>query len=131
MRTLFHRTELIVGLVTLVMVAVLASACGLSDNKPPKIATLEAESRYIYPLGTSEIQCIALDPEGDNMNFKWSCTEGSFTGNGPIVTWKAPNSYGDCHIMVLVEDENGGTANSTLTIGVMAKQDQKRNCCDN
>ncbi len=130
MRSPRHSIKFGISLAVVVIVMTFINACGSSGNKPPIISSIKANHDYVYPLGTSEIQCIAADPEGHDINFKWSCTDGSFTGTGPIVTWKAPNSYGDCHIMVVVEDENGNSTHSTLTIGVVVNENKRKYCCN-
>jgi hypothetical protein len=115
-------------LIILIIISSLASSCSLSVNRPPKISSLESNTMFVYPTGKAELQCIATDPDGDNMNFKWSCTDGTFIGTGPIVTWKAPNAYGDFHIMVIVEDSQGSSSQANLTIGVIVNKNQKQGC---
>lgn len=82
----------------------------------------------LYPKTASEIKCIASDPDGDQVDFKWSCTGGSLSDAGPVVTWKAPNSYGDYHIMVIAEDGGGGSTQAILTLSVVARP-ASRGCC--
>jgi hypothetical protein len=130
MKPWFFKTNFYITLVILTAIAVLANACNSSGNEPPVISSLKANNTNVYPLGKSEIQCVAWDPEGDQMSFKWSCTDGTFTGSGPIVTWKAPNSYGNYHIMVIAEDQSGNSTEAALTIGVVVNQDRpKLPCC--
>jgi len=118
-------------LVTLAVLTMLASACGsVPDsvgNQPPIISSLEAKYVTLYPKAVSEIKCIASDPDGDEVCFRWSCTGGSLSGAGSVVTWKAPNSYGDYHIMVIAEDDEGGDTQATLTLNVVARP--SRGCC--
>jgi hypothetical protein len=66
-------------------------------NKPPVISSLEAEYTDVYPRGGSDIRCVASDPEGDAMQFKWSSTGGTLTGDGATVSWESPDDYGDYH----------------------------------
>ncbi len=72
--------------------------------------------------GNTEIQCVAMDADGDKIDFKWACTGGSFTGAGPIVTWKAPENYGTYDVTAVVEDGKGGMAQASLTMTVGANQ---------
>jgi hypothetical protein len=117
-------------LVTLAVLMILASACGSAPgsagNQPPVISSLEAKYMTLYPKAASEIKCIASDLDGDEVDFKWSCTGGDLSGAGPIVTWKAPNNYGEYHIMVIAEDGKGGSAQGTLTLNVVVRS---RGCC--
>lgn len=115
-------------LIILIIISSFASACIASINQPPKISSLEADTMFVYPMGKAELRCIATDPDGDTMTFKWSCTDGTFVGEGPIVTWKAPNTYGNFHIMVIVEDSKGSSSQDTITIGVVVNENQKKGC---
>ena len=128
MKPRFCNIKFKIMLFILIIISPLASACTVSVNQPPKISSLEADTMFAYPMGKAELQCIATDPDGDNMTFKWSCTDGTFLGTGPIVTWKAPNAYGNFHIMVNVEDSKGSSSQGTLTIGVVVNENQKQGC---
>jgi len=120
-----------IGLGIVVVVIVLCSAClaspELRGNKPPVISNLEAQYINVYPRGASEIKCVASDPEGDVVQFKWSSTGGSLTGDGPTIIWEAPNDYGDYHIMVVAQDGDGGSAQATLTVSVVPRP--YKSCC--
>ncbi len=109
----------IIALLAVLLVA--ASACaGASASKgTPVIYELSTDHTRLYPRTTAELKCVALDPDNDELFFKWSSTEGAISGDGPIVSWKAPDSYGDYHIMVIVEDAGGNSASSTITIDVI------------
>ena len=122
-------------LVMLAVVAMLGGACGPreappppvapptpSGNQPPVISSLVAEKMQLYPSGNTEIQCIAQDADGDQLDFTWACTGGGFSGAGPIVIWKAPPNYGTYTITATVEDRKGGSAQASLTITVGANQ---------
>ena len=114
----------ILGMV-LAVLAALCSGCGSASepagNQPPVISSLEAKYMNLDPQAASEIRCVASDPDGDEVEFKWSCTGGSLSGAGSAVTWKAPNSYGDYHVMVIVKDTNGGSTQATSTLSVVAR----------
>lgn len=113
------------------MVSMLGAACGgkptpppsaPTGNQPPVISSLVAQSQQLYPSGTTEIQCIAQDADGDQLNFTWSATGGDFVGTGPTVTWKAPPNYGTYTITVAVDDGKGGSVQSSIPITVGANQ---------
>jgi hypothetical protein len=127
------RTGLGIALVMLVVVALLGGACGPkappptlppapTGNQPPVISSLTAANMQLYPSGNTEIQCIAQDADGDQLDFKWACTGGSFSGAGPTVIWQAPAAYGTYDVKVTVEDRKGGSAQASLTITVGANQ---------
>ena len=121
----------IILFILLIGIIAFCTSCSSNRNRPPKISGIEASTMYVYPKGKSTINCIVTDPEGDDILFKWSCSDGEFFGSGPVVTWKAPNQYGDFHIMVIAEDSNGNSDQATLTIGVIANENQKKSCCGN
>jgi hypothetical protein len=117
-------------LALLVVVALVGAACGgqptaPAGNQPPAIASLVAQSQQLNPSANTEITCIAQDVDGDQLNFTWSATGGSFTGIGPIVVWKAPPNYGTYVITVTVDDGKGGTAQRSLEMTVTANQAPK------
>lgn len=97
------------------------SGCGgpAAAKGTPVIYDLSADTPRVYPHTTAELKCVALDPDEEDLTYKWTSTEGAISGNGPIVSWKAPDTYGDYHIMVLVEDINGNSASATVTIDVV------------
>jgi hypothetical protein len=123
-----------IALVMLTVVAMLGGACGPqempppplpptpSGNQPPVISSLVAANAQLYPSGNTEVQCIAQDADGDQLDFTWACTGGSFSGAGPIVIWAAPPDYGTYIITVTVADSKGGSAQASLPITVGANQ---------
>ena len=118
-------------LVGLAVVAMLAGACGPREvsptpltpngNQPPVISSLTAAQTTIHPSGNVEVLC-AASADGDQVDFTWTCTGGSFSGAGPSVIWKAPPDYGTYTITVTVEDRKGGSAQRSLDITVSANQ---------
>ena len=117
-------------LIIFISIFCLTAGCLVSLNMPPQITALEAQHLNLYPKQSTEIKCIASDPEGDTMTFKWSCTDGSFSGSGPVITWTAPNKYGDFHINAVVEDEKGNSSQSSVTINVVVNEnDQSCETC--
>ena len=129
-------SSLSIALVILVTVAIPGIACDTGGeappvstptapggNQPPVISSLTPTQTQVYPSGNTEIKCVASDPDGDQINFKWACTAGSFSDSGPTaIVWKAPKDYGDYQITVIVEDGKGGIAQASLTISVTANQ---------
>jgi len=117
-------------LVVLTVLAMLAGGCGPREvspptptgNQSPEISSLTAAQTTIYPSGSVEIRCAASDADGDQVDFKWTCTGGSFSGSGPSVVWKAPSNYGTYTITVTVEDGKGGWKQGSLDITVGANQ---------
>ncbi|MCD6567317.1 MAG: PKD domain-containing protein [Dehalococcoidia bacterium] len=77
-------------------------------NRNPVITSLVANSTSVLPLGQSIITCIASDPDGDNVNYGWTASDGSITGVGNTVTWIAPDREGTFTVTVTVDDGHGG-----------------------
>ncbi len=125
------RARLGTVLIALAVLAVLNGACFPTtppeSNRPPVISSLIAKYPFLYPRGNSEIRCDVTDPDGDEVRLKWSCTGGRLIGVGPIITWEAPNSYGEYPIMVIAEDGKGGSTQNTLMFNVIVKP--KKKCC--
>jgi hypothetical protein len=93
-----------------------------TGNQPPVISSLLAQNQQLYPSGTTEIQCIAQDADGDKLDFKWAATGGNFSGAGAIVIWQAPPNYGTYTVTVTVDDGKGGSMQASLPITVGANQ---------
>jgi hypothetical protein len=113
------------------MLMVLYSACIVApeskSNKSLAISSLEAKYASVYSKGASEIVCVVSALEGDTVQLKWSSTGGSIIGEGSTVTWQAPDDYGDYHIMVIAQDNNGGSDEATLTVSVVPRP--QKSCC--
>ena len=76
-------------------------------GKDPITVTPATEPISMKKTATAEIECVAEDPDGDELDFKWAATEGRINGEGPIVTYFASES-GDHAITVTVIDSQGG-----------------------
>jgi hypothetical protein len=95
---------------------------GPAGNRPPIISSLTAAQGQVYPNGSSEVQVVAADPDGDDVLITWAATGGRFSGSGYVVTWQGPNEYGVYEITATASDGKGGTAQQTTTISVGANQ---------
>jgi hypothetical protein len=115
----------------LLVIAVLAGgacAAGSSVNpNAPVISALVAEHTNLYPLGNTVITCSAVSPQGAPLNYKWVSNDGIITGSGSSITYEAPRTYGDFHIMATVDDGLGNTASQTVTVTVIVRDPSQ--CC--
>lgn len=114
---------------------VLGSACGPGAGQPPTqpgpggnqapvISSLTSAQMQVYPLSITELRRDAKDPDGDAINYEWSCTGGKFSGTGtPVVSWIAPEKLGDYDIKVTVTDDKGGITQETMTLSVVTNFD--------
>jgi hypothetical protein len=118
-------------LVLVVALIVFLNAClftpQVKDGGALAISNLETEYTSVYPRNMSQIKCITSAPEGDTVNFIWSTDGGSIRGEGPLVTWEAPDDYGDYHVMVTAKDNNGGIAEAFVTVSVVPRP--YKHCC--
>ncbi len=88
------------------------------DNHPPAVESLTAEPSVVKQAMSTKIECVASDPDGDELSYRWATTRGAISGQGPVIIWTAPNSCGDYVVTVTVADGRGGEATKELTIKV-------------
>jgi hypothetical protein len=106
-----------IGLVTMgVGVLLIASSCTTSVNRPPIIASLEAEAEWIAPSGSLQMTCTASDPDGDGLSYHWITTGGNISGTGGVALWTAPQEVGTYDITVVVDDGRGGEDTGFVTV---------------
>ena len=108
------------SLIILVTTILVIGGCTLA-NKSPVISSLTASEGWVNPSGSCEVECVASDPDGDELSYTWAAC-GDISGGGSVVTWTAPAAPGDYTIAVKVTDGRGGEAIKQLTIGVVANQ---------
>jgi hypothetical protein len=118
-------------LVLVVALVTLCSACMVSQAsnsaKSPLISSLEADYVNLDPKAMSEIKCVVSASDNNTVQFTWSSDGGSIIGGGSTVIWRAPNEYGDYHVMVTAKDGNGDSAKAVLTLSVVPRPHKK--CC--
>ena len=100
------------------VVILLASGCAM-PNQPPSITSLKTMRDVLSPLSSCLIECVASDPDGDELSYEWSANKGDILDvNGATIAWSAPESEGECSIMVKVTDVNGGEVTDSVIITV-------------
>ena len=87
-------------------------------NHPPVIESLTADPPAVNRGRTSTIECVASDPDDDELSYSWSTEEGDISGQGATVTWAAPSTCGTYTITVTVADGRGEEASQALSITV-------------
>lgn len=103
---------------TLLLSGLLAfTGCGLF-NEPPDITRFKATPLTVEQGENSTIECIASDPDGDELSYQWEANGGSFSGEGPSVIWKSPLECDTFDITVTVSDGRGGKVSSIVYIRV-------------
>lgn len=87
-------------------------------NQPPTIEGLSAEASLVRFGDRVAIECIASDPDGDEISYQWSANGGTVSGDGSSITWRASDTTGSYTLTVAVRDVRGGEATSSLVISV-------------
>ena len=79
----------------------------------------------VYKGARCDIECDALDPDGDELSYEWSA-EGDWTdggeifGHGFVITWTAPPTIDpNVTITVAVSDGRGGTDTESIVFEVV------------
>ena len=96
----------------------LATAVDVLRNNEPIIKSLKANPSSVVAGKTSTIECIAYEPDGDELNYKWETSAGNITDEGPIVDWTAPTDCSTCTITVTVADGRGAEATEEVVVRV-------------
>lgn len=93
-------------------------------NQAPVISSLTPAQSEVSATNSTEISCVASDPDGDKVRYTWSTNGGKFSGttNESLIVWVAPSQYGDYDVTVTVEDGKGGSVQATATVTVIANQ---------
>jgi len=87
-------------------------------NHPPVIESLTANPPVVNQGQTSTIECVASDPDDDELSYLWSTEQGNISGQGATVTWTAPDTCTTHTITVTVADGRGDEASQELNIRV-------------
>jgi hypothetical protein len=88
----------------------------VKSNKRPVISGLTPESDWVRPGESVMIHCSAEDGDGDPLTYEWTATCGHLSGDGPTVTWTAPDIETSCQITVVVDDGFDGRATASVSI---------------
>ena len=91
---------------------------GVVSNTPPVIVSLEAEDTGCRKKDPVAVDCLAYDQDGDELVYQWTATGGEIQGEGPFVSWIAPDELGIFTITVQVSDGKGGGLEESLDIEV-------------
>jgi len=89
------------------------------ENHPPTIQSLHINGSDIVVSDSYEVECLAFDPDGDELTYEWSASGGNLSGQGRTVTWTAPDTPDSYTITVKVSDGQGGEDVASLDIEVL------------
>ncbi len=116
--------------VAALITGLLMTACSSAGSNPvngPVISSLTPEHPDVYPVGNTRVTCVASGKDGGALTYQWVANDGTITGTGQTITWEAPKTYGDFHIMCTVYDASGNKASQTATVTVLVRDPSK--CC--
>ncbi len=88
------------------------------ENMEPAITSVTADTASLLPGDRTLITCVATDPDGDTLSYKWEIEAGEITGTGDKVTWIAPDIEGEYTITALIEDGKGGGDMKSISVSV-------------
>ena len=77
------------------------------ENHPPFISALIAQPSTLEAGQCSYLTCHAADQDGDILHYTWLSSGGTILGNGPGITWIAPEQTGGYSISCEVMDNSG------------------------
>ena len=89
------------------------------ENQQPSIKSKTASPQTIKTGETTQLTCVATDPDGDQLTYLWSSTKGTFPNGiiGESVSWVAPEEPENYTISITVNDGKNitqGTVNITV-----------------
>jgi hypothetical protein len=118
-------------IIAILTLGLISGACNSSGGTPVDgpvvITSLTPEHPDVYPVGNTRVTCVATAKDGSALKYQWVCNDGTITGSGETITWEAPKTYGDFHIMCTVFDASGNKATQTATVTVLVRDPTK--CC--
>ena len=88
---------------------------GETSNHPPEIE-VSARPWLIKAGESAELTVRAFDKNDDPLTYTYKPSVGTITGEGPKVTYTAPDAGGEYRIDIEVSDGQGGVAQTTLYV---------------
>jgi hypothetical protein len=119
MRIVSPKSKWLAGLILVTVIALLFGGCWLSNELPIIDSLNLLTTDELNPGEACQVECIALDPDEDELSYSWSADAGSLSGEGATVQWTAPDAAGTYTISVEVDDGNGGIASDQIIVGVL------------
>ena len=92
---------------------------GPPPNQDPEIRSLEVNPLPIAIDLTAQVVAEVVDPDGDELEYLWTATAGTISGDGPSATWQAPSQKGLQTISLEVRDSRDGKDSREVTFTVI------------
>ncbi|MGA1872697.1 MAG: S8 family serine peptidase [Thermoplasmatota archaeon] len=87
-------------------------------NRPPVITSFKAGKTVLPVGGTTNLRVVAIDQDGDELEYDYDAERGSVQGSGDEVIYEAPSQPVLDRVTVTVLDGKGGTDSRSLEIEV-------------
>jgi hypothetical protein len=123
MKMTVKHAKWLLTLVAFIIITTIVSSCAIIPNNPPVISSMQPAKSWVELSGRCQIECVASDPDGDELTYEWSANAGNIAGIGPIVNWIAPDARGLYMVTVVVTDGRGGEAKMNLPVLVSINQE--------
>ena len=91
------------------------------ENHPPFISALIAQPSTLEAGQRSYLTCHAADQDRDMLNYSWISSGGTILGNGPGITWIAPDQTGSYSISCEVMDKSGNKDIKSVQLFIVEK----------
>ena len=88
-------------------------------NQPPSVSA-SCHPCTVVPGGEVRLTATASDPNGDDLTYSWTASQGAFSGgtDAAATRWTAPAASGRVTIRVEVSDNQGGSESATVAVTV-------------
>jgi hypothetical protein len=87
-------------------------------NSSPIIKRLSSKLVVCRDIESTPVECVASDPDGDELSYRWTTTGGEISGQGPVISWIIPDKNGLYTVAVAITDGKGCEATREKTIRV-------------
>lgn len=95
-----------------------AEGPSIAVNSVPEIVSLTPATDRIAPFDLCDIVCEAVDPDGDDLAYTWTVSDGEIYGEGSTIEWGSPMEEGLYRVTVSVDDGHGGTTEFSTSLRV-------------
>ena len=87
-------------------------------NSSPIIERLSSKLVVCRDIESTPVECVASDPDGDELSYRWTTSGGEISGQGPVISWILPAKNGLYTVAVAITDGKGCEATREKTIRV-------------
>ena len=86
--------------------------CGRQPDQAPVIASVDGP-RAVSARDSAGYTCQASDPEGQSLQYSWSCSRGEIARESAnTMVWRTPSASDTARIFVTVRDDSGSVTDS-------------------